>query len=214
MTDTTDSLAAALDKRLDDLFDEDTLMESEDPAPPVSKSKSRTKGRESVKKNTDMRSADSDRPGGEFLHGLNALLLSMEWEISDSVMDQYLSEVRRLQKKMENDKIFMNLFRMLESVGSYLKQKKVHAHQDSLRILQETQASLGMLMDMGDSLSEKEKKISLQENYARFQSFREQITGKKSDVKMVASGNLETQIQKIVRAELEIFRKRLLDDLR
>jgi hypothetical protein len=212
VTDKTDTLTMELDKRLEDLFDEDTLMEPEkssSPPKPVRK--------ETSKKNPDLRFAGGEKPGGDPLRGLNALLLSMEWEIDDSVMDQYLGEIQRLQGTWEKDRIVLNFFRILEALGSYLKQKKVHAHQDTLRLLQEIQGELGMLMDKGETLQDLQRKEHFQKAYQHFQDFRKQITGKTGDLSSTAKAKeeqLSGLIRGIVREELEKFRQRLLQDLR
>ncbi|TWI74342.1 hypothetical protein LZ24_00945 [Desulfobotulus alkaliphilus] len=216
MTDKEDALSTALDQRLDDLFDEGNL-DVEEPKPSVSEKSSAPKDKPQNSRPNNFKATESQQPGGEVMRGLNALLLSMEWEIDDSVMSKYLAEIQRLQELHKDDMFFINFTKMLESIGLYLKRHKVHAHQDTLKILQEIQAGLGLLVDMQDSLSDKEKKIYFNQTYERFQVFRKQITGKSADVTKASlnkNTELVTLIRGIVRKELAMLRKELLEELR
>ncbi|MCW7755134.1 hypothetical protein OOT00_14190 [Desulfobotulus sp. H1] len=213
MTDKEDTLGVELDKRLDDLFDEDSLENPESFLASQPDPKPREK--KDIPRSHPERQGEEPQPGGETLRGLNALLLSMEWEIDDSVMAQYLTEIKRLQKAAQDDKALLNFFRLLESVSLYLKRNKVHAHQDTLRILQEIQSGAGLFLDLQPTLSDNEKKNYFNQAYERFKAFKEQIAGKKSTDKMPAPRNRElvNLIRSIVRKELESFRKDLLDEI-
>ncbi|TYT75401.1 hypothetical protein [Desulfobotulus mexicanus] len=216
MTDKKDALSMALDQRLEDLFDEDSLDVEEPKIQADEKPFAKGDKKQSSKPN-DFKATESQQPGGETLRGLNALLLSMEWEIDDSVISKYLTEIQRLQTTNKKDAFFFNFTKMLESIGLYLKRHKVHAHQDTLKILQEIQAGLGLLVDMQDSLSDKEKNIYFSQTYERFQVFRKQITGK-SAAASKKSSNKNTElvvfIREIVRKEFAVLRNELMEEIR
>ena len=54
---------------------------------------------------------------------LNAIVLSIEWEITDQIMKRLITETDSLMKIQLDNKIIISLLKLLRSVGSYIYSK-------------------------------------------------------------------------------------------
>jgi hypothetical protein len=66
---------------------------------------------------------------------LKSIVLSMDWEITDQVLNRFGQEVATLQKKYRDNNILYQFLRMLEALGEYIRKKGADAHPDSIKIL-------------------------------------------------------------------------------
>jgi hypothetical protein len=70
---------------------------------------------------------------------LNAIVLSIEWEITDQIMKRLIAETDSLIKIWQDNKIILSLLKLLRSVGKYINSKKANAHPDSIKLLHSIQ---------------------------------------------------------------------------
>lgn len=197
-----DKLTEELDNRLDELFSEDDMdIPVETPAPKPKAPDANVSREERVEA----------EPGGEMLRDLNALLLSMEWEIDDDIMGKYLEEVARLEPLFPKDSVLPHYCRMLTALGAYLKREKVAASPDTLKVMQEIQGSFTALVD-AEGLSGTEQEERFGDAYARFDAFRVSIGGQSSRRTRPAEG-WQAEFRTIVREELDRFRASLIREL-
>ena len=61
------------------------------------------------------------RLAGHPLKDLKAILLSIEWEITDETMGSLISEIGSLERVYEKDKIFYTFLQLLRSVAKYIQ---------------------------------------------------------------------------------------------
>ena len=116
------------------------------------------------------------------LKDLKAILLSIEWEITDETMGSLISEIRSLERVYEKDRIFHTFLQLLGSVAKYIKVNKGNAHPNATRVINSVYNALEKVaLSEGMARSEKEK-ILLGE-VARFKRLKEQVSVRKEEKK-------------------------------
>jgi hypothetical protein len=136
-------------KRLDEIFLE------EDEAP-------ETKGNQSEAQASPLRE-------------LKSVILSIDWEISDEVMSRLLEEVTRLKNSYNNDRIISPFFKMLDSLGRYIKKYKAKANPEAVKVLNSVYDALERILLSDDDLKAKEKEAILLEEVQRFKGLKREI---------------------------------------
>jgi len=93
---------------------------------------------------------------GSDLEKLNAIVLSMDWEIDDQVMESFIGEVGKLKELYKNDKFIFPLLQILNSVGRYISARKARAHPESIKLLNSVFRSLEEVLG-NKSLTDQDK---------------------------------------------------------
>ena len=194
MNEQVDKLTKELDSRLDELFSEDGLFEDE-PKPPAEPDPD-------PKPAPNERRPDAPTSSSSGLADLDALLMSVEWEIDDHVMGTYLTEIERLRNAARPGDVMVYYLKILQSLGDYIRKEKAAAHPDSIRLLKETQESLGRLL-ADTELDATEKKAHFLATYDRFDAFRKVIGCRPRSSQDWDRETLVHLIRKVVREELE-----------
>ena len=151
-----DALNAELESRLDDLFGE----------------------------NADQSSASSEEDLKEHypLAELKNLILSIEWEITDEVLDNLLQQLADLQLTYKHDKIVLTFLQILNSLGNYIKTNRAKAHPKTFKILNSVFSNLDKVVLTKD-MAEPVKKRILRTEMNRYKELRAQIAKSKSAAK-------------------------------
>ncbi|MEA2082941.1 MAG: hypothetical protein U9O82_01620 [Thermodesulfobacteriota bacterium] len=66
---------------------------------------------------------------------LKAVVLSLDWEITDKTMQNFAEEIDRLEEMWAADKILIAFLQILRALGQYIAKKKARAHPDSVKLL-------------------------------------------------------------------------------
>ncbi len=151
-----DSMTDELETRLEDLFSEPEEVYGEEIA--------------------DQGAAGVDSP----LTGLKSILLSIDWEISDDILDELREEIERLRPEYEDDKAVLVFLQMLDSIGKYIKIHKANAHPEALRLLNEVFENLEAVTVNAPDVSESEKKRRLFSLVGKFKKLKTDIKGQKA----------------------------------
>jgi len=117
---------------------------------------------------------DSAVPEDFPLSNLKAIILSVDWEIDDEVMAKLVDEIGRLEKTYMDDKTLLLFFKLLGSVGKYIKTRKAEAHPDSIKLLNSAYNSLEKVLLSKDITPEEKKQILLVQ-VTEFKKLKEQI---------------------------------------
>ena len=147
-----DSLTSELESRLDDLF-------REDDAPPL------------VEK-------EVQKPAYP-LSELKNLVLSIDWEITDDALADFISQVKSLNAKYQDDKIVLMFLQILGSLGEYIKTHRGKAHPKTFKILNSVFARLDAVV-RADGMPEAEKKKNLHIAMKRYKLLRREISKEKA----------------------------------
>jgi oligoribonuclease NrnB/cAMP/cGMP phosphodiesterase (DHH superfamily) len=171
------SLGAEVSSRLDELFgDEDAAevtgvsLDSSDAVSVADESKStaKTAAKPRVEKAAD--DLDANSP----IRNLKALVFSIDWEITDETMLDFLTETKRLQQKYKDDKILSMFLKLHESIGKYIKAKKARAHPDSIKFVASVYKSFEKVF-ISPGMKEKQKKQLLTAEVKKFKDFKQRV---------------------------------------
>jgi hypothetical protein len=148
-----DTLSSELETRLDDLFDESAL------ALPDAQDKN----------------LEELYPLAE----LKNLILSIDWEITDEVLDNLLQQLKDLQLTYKHDKIVLTFLQILSSLGSYIKSQRSKAHPRTFKILNSVFSSLDKVV-LNKDMAEAAKMKMLRTEMNRYKELRVQIANSKT----------------------------------
>ena len=116
------------------------------------------------------------------LKGLKAVLLSIDWEITDSTMDSLLNEIKNVEYVYSEDKILLTFLQLLGSIGRYVKANKGRAHPDATRVINSVYEALERVA-LNEGMSRAEKEKMLLEEVGKFKKLKEQVVLRKLEKK-------------------------------
>ena len=175
------SLGAEVSSRLDELFGDDDSEET-----PVSigssdavsvADESKRKAKKTTKSRVD--SADDSLDEDSPIRNLKALVFSIDWEITDETMLDFLAETQRLKKKYKDDKILLLFLKLHESIGKYIKAKKARAHPDSIKFVASVYKNFEKVF-LSPAMNEGQKKQLLTIEVKKFKDFKQRVLLKES----------------------------------
>lgn len=108
------------------------------------------------------------------LKNLKAVLLSIDWEITDSTMDSLLNEIKNVEYVYSEDKILLTFLQLLGSIGRYVKANKGRAHPEATRVINSVYEALEKVA-LTEGMSRPEKEKMLLEEVAKFKKLKEQV---------------------------------------
>ena len=197
-----DTLVDEIDGRLDDLFGEEK---------------------------TPQKAAGESSNIKEYpLKELKAVILSIDWEITDDAMKRLADQVTGLKKIYKDDRIVFMLIQLLGSIGEYIRINKGKSHPDSFKFLNSLFKKLDKVVrTKGLTESEKKKILSVEVN--KYKVFKDKLSPQKpvaqkgKQVKPVAKAKAEKtdilpiaafadamdQIRQLIRSEFKALREEL-----
>jgi hypothetical protein len=169
------SLGAEVSSRLDELFGDEETEET-----PVSVVSSATVSVADEPKSKVMAAAkpsaedvdhlDADSP----IRNLKALVFSIDWEITDETMVDFLDETKRLSQKYKDDKILSMFLKLHESIGKYIKAKKARAHPDSIKFVASVYKNFEKVL-ISPGMRANQKKQLLTAEVKKFKDFKQRV---------------------------------------
>jgi len=119
------------------------------------------------------------------LKSLKAVLLSIDWEITDSTMDSLLNEIKNVEYVYSEDKIILTFLQLLGSIGRYVKANKGRALPQATRVINSVYEALEKVA-LTEGMSRAEKEKMLLEEIARFKKLKGQVALRKVEKKAPA----------------------------
>ncbi len=174
------STEAEVSDRLDDLFG-DSDDEVAAPAPVESEAREATPAaveepRKPVPAQSDVSTVNT---GSSPIKDLKSVVLSLEWEITDEVMQRLGEEITKLEEVCKDDKIVVAFLQLLGSLGKYIQKKRAEAHPDSIGLLNSVYESLEKVM-LSEGLTEAAKKKMLIGQVNKYKMLKELIATTKT----------------------------------
>jgi len=185
------NLDSEIAKRLDDLFgegdtlsDNETLIEAKDAVAEENKSQEKQSSaadeeifdlEEVAAEETDGESVPDDYPLAELKH----LVLSIDWEITEEVLVDFLSQIDSLKATYKNEKIIFTFLQLLGSLGVYIKTNRGNAHPKTFKILNSVFSRLEEVV-LSEDMAEPEKKKLLGTEMNKYKQLRNQVSKKKA----------------------------------
>ncbi len=114
------------------------------------------------------------------LKNLKAVLLSIDWEITDSTMDSLLNEIKNVEYIYSEDKIILTFLQLLGSIGRYVKANKGRAHPQATQVINSVYEALERVA-LTEGMSRPEKEKMLLEAVAKFRKLKEQVMLRKAE---------------------------------
>ena len=74
---------------------------------------------------------DSDSP----LTRLKSIILSLDWEISDDILQELIDEIDNLQQIWQGDKVAQVYLQGLHKIGNYLRAEGAYSHPNAIKLL-------------------------------------------------------------------------------
>jgi hypothetical protein len=125
-------------------------------------------------KDTANQSGTSKGNADDPLDELRSLVMSIEWEITDDVMERFLSQIDMVKTRFEDDRILLMFLQLLGSLGLYVKTNKAKAHPNAFRLLNSVYNSFEKAASpVKISPSEKKKLLYIELN--QYKELKEQI---------------------------------------
>jgi hypothetical protein len=116
------------------------------------------------------------------LKNLKAVLLSIDWEITDSTMDSLLNEIKNVEYVYSEDKIILTFLQLLGSIGRYVKANKGRAHPEATRVINSVYEALEKVA-LTEDMTRPEKEKMLLDEVAKFKKLKEQVVLRKVEKK-------------------------------
>lgn len=117
-------------------------------------------------------------PAQALISDLKEVVMSLEWEISDQVMETLGNEVDKLKKHFRNNKIVVAFLQLIDSLGKYIQKKKADAHPESITLLNSVYDNLEQVL-LSDDLSEAAKKKILVAEVNKYKELKEVLKHEK-----------------------------------
>lgn len=130
--------------------------------------------------NTDTPSSDgtvqTNRIRLSSLQDLKAIFLAMDWEINDQTLNKLVSESEKLMVSSEGDLVLVAFFKMLSSIGKYIKKNKANADKDVIGLLGSVFESMEKVISE-KAMPDHERKQLVVAEITKFQVLKQRITG-------------------------------------
>ncbi len=107
---------------------------------------------------------------------LKNLILSIDWEITDEVLEQLEDELVVLGDVWADDKVKLVYVQALKKLGKYIYQKKSNAHPGAVKLLFTLYHNLERVA-ISEDMDEEDKKAVLREDIKRFEGLKNHIVG-------------------------------------
>ena len=108
------------------------------------------------------------------LKTLKAILLAVDWEITDETLASLLREAKRLEGIYREEKIPFTLLQILASVGKHVRLNKGKAHPTTIKLINSVYLALEKTVT-APGLSEQEKERLLMTEVAKFKKLKAEI---------------------------------------
>ncbi|MDJ0913068.1 MAG: hypothetical protein QNI95_05845 [Desulfobacterales bacterium] len=181
-----DFLTSEVEKRLEDLFSEGGTStdiidnDSAKDAKPLKQTATAESAPQSVEDfDSEVSQAlefstEGDEVDDTPLEKLKAIVLSIDWEISDEIMSRLVKEVRRLKTTYRKDSIILQFLKLLDSLGKYIRVNKGNAHPDATKVLNSVYNGLEQVtLAKGISVSERKKVLGV--SVKKFKNLKQEI---------------------------------------
>lgn len=164
------SLGAEVSDRLDELFGDDESGASAEKVIVADRAKTPPKKSAAPVAESDVSISDEDSP----IRNLKALVFSIDWEITDETMVDFLKETTRLKQKYQNDQVLTLFLKLHESIGKYIKAKKARAHPDAIAFVASVFKNFEKVL-LSPGMQEKQRKQLLSAEVQKFKAFKQRI---------------------------------------
>lgn len=113
------------------------------------------------------------------LGNLESAVLTMDWELSNETVKNFLSELSSLKASLSQDKLQANFLKILQSLGKYIQKRRAEADPETINLLQTVFADFKKVVE-SEELTRKQKKELLVKNIEQYNALKSKIAEDKS----------------------------------
>jgi hypothetical protein len=108
------------------------------------------------------------------LQNLKSVVLSIDWEITDTCLADLMQETERLLPIFEHDRFTHALLRMLNALGRYIQKRKASAHPVAINRVMSVFSTLESLIT-DSTLPEEQRRQLIANEIAAFKKLKQQV---------------------------------------
>ena len=109
------------------------------------------------------------------LRELQAIVLSIDWEINDDVMARFVEQITTLKSTFKDDKIALVFLQLLNSIGEYIRVNLGRSHPDAFKILNSLFVQMDKVVN-SNAMTGTEKKKALAVELEKYKNLKNQLT--------------------------------------
>jgi len=128
------------------------------------------------------------------LNDIKAVILSVDWEISTTTLQNFEQVVASLLSKLKYYKIHYTFLKIIHSIGRYIGIQKANAHTDSISFLHSIFENFEQIVQTPDMAFNDKKKL-LETDINRFHEFKHKISLKKKRTHLATDISEDENIQ-------------------
>lgn len=113
------------------------------------------------------------------LRPLKTIIWSVDWEISDEILQLLNDELNRLKRHYQADETVIRFLQLMEAVGKYITKRKGKSHPESVILLRELFSELELIVFMM-GMPESERKARLQKQMGKFNSLKKKLAASRT----------------------------------
>lgn len=132
---------------------------------------------------------DQEMEEGSPLEGLKSLVMTIDWEISESTLGALLEELNSLRTRYADNKPVSILLKMLTSLSSYVQKHKADSHHESIQLFHSVAKDLTSIVE-DPRMDPRTRNAIVKKDIDRFQGLKSEIVSAKKDEK-VSSPSME-----------------------
>ena len=206
---TGSTLTAEVEKKLDDLFQEEETIEEDKTQHHqtagfgLSEESDTSQSRDGLEKQNSL-----PHPS---LASLKSIVLSLEWEITDEAMAEFLKKTEAIRSECEGDQVLKTFVQMLLALGKYINRHKAESNPEAVRLLNATFQSFEKVFE-DKGLSETQRKEILDQRVREFMELKRAI-GSKRPVAPAHTKGLQID-RTFIRETVQEAVKQAMDDLK
>jgi hypothetical protein len=125
------------------------------------------------------------------LKPLKAILLAVDWEITDETLATLLREVKRLEGIYREEKVPFTLLQILASMGKYVRLNKGKTHPTTIKLINSAYLALEKTVTT-PGMTQQEKERLLLTEVAKFRKLKEDISVRKESREAQVSDEVVT----------------------
>lgn len=114
----------------------------------------------------------------EDLQKLKSVVLSIDWEITDTCLADLMQETERLLPVFEQDRFTHALLRMLNALGRYIQKRKASAHPVAINRVMSVYSTLEKL-SADSTLTEEQRRQLIANEIAAFKKLKQQVEARR-----------------------------------
>ncbi|MDD3816102.1 MAG: hypothetical protein PHZ02_15825 [Desulfocapsaceae bacterium] len=134
---------------------------------------------------------------------LKTIILSIDWEITDDILQQLNEELQDLKDVWAGNKINLIYIQALEKIGRYISSEKANSHPNAIKLLLTFYSDLEKIVSSA-TMSEEEKKKLLLQDIKKFDQFKIQIAPSVPKEKKIASVGSVAAVSQSVAPAVEV----------